>query len=327
MLHPIPIPLVDNCLFIDNSSLEYIITCPRSAEYYINQKRERNRDRSALKFGGILHKILETRYRDFDSRPITDVVQARMLQVCLAEFNEYTPPEDDYRNYQMAVDFIDEYCAVYRNEPFDILTLPGGKPAVELPFAVPLFTLDVGHSITVRNPDGSITQQSPGSITIIWQGRSDLLYRREGSIYGMDHKSTSMMGPLYFKEFELSGQIRGYSWALGKLIGQAIKGFTINGLGIRKPTKTGKKLELQRYTIDFSDDNLCEWQEDTITAITTYLHQCFDGFLPRHHKWCIGKYGACQFFDVCTLPREQRELMLSTNDYKTVTWNPLNNEN
>ena len=321
----IGLPLIDDTLFIDNSTYETFTTCPRSAEYYFLQKKERNRDRSALKFGGILHKILETRYLH-SGRVLDDKAKAEMLQAALRGFQDYCPEEGDHRNYDMAVDFILEYANAYPIESFDVVNI-NNRPAIELPFALPLFDYEINRTIPVRNPDGSIEVRYVGTIKIIWQGRTDLVIRQgDNNIYGLDHKSTSMMGPTYFKEFELSSQFSGYTWAMEQLLDTRLAGFIINGLGIRKPTKTGKKLEFQRYTINSTPSKIDEWKRNTIHNIGQFIENTITSFHPQNTKWCVGKYGACQFFDVCTLPIEQRQMMLATPDYKTVTWNPLTNE-
>ncbi len=133
-----------------------------------------------------------------------------------------------------------------------------------------------------------------------------------------------MMGPSYFREFDLSSQIKGYGWAVRETLGQTLEGFIVNALGIRRPTKTGKAFEFQRYTVRFTDVDLNEWKEDTLHVISTFLAHCAEGYLPRHTKWCVAKYGECQYYNVCVLPSEHRATMLASGDYKDVTWNPLN---
>jgi len=331
----LPLPLVDDTFLIDNSGFETTTTCDRSAEYYLLNKRERSGDRVALKFGGIVHKILEARYRSGGSA-INDTAKAAMLQAALQGFSDtlddsgnlisgYSPPEGDHRNYDMAIDIIQEYCSTYSVEPFEVMNL-GSKHAIEIPFAHPLFDYEINRTIWVREVDGTIRERYVGTIRVLWQGRCDLIVQNSSGIYGVDHKTTSMMGPTYFKEFELASQFRGYTWATQQLLGVMPKGFIVNALGIRKPTKTGKKIELQRKTIDISQDNLDEWQQDTIHSITSFIEGTIAGFHPRKTKWCMGKYGACQYFDVCTLPRNQRATMLSTGDFKDVTWDPLKGE-
>lgn len=318
------IPLVDDTLFIDNSTLEVFTTCPRQAEYYVCQKKEKAGERSALKFGGIVHKILEARYAA-PTGFVSIETEQKMVAVCESEFASYIPSLEDYRNYGTAVNLIKEYNSFYPSEPFKVLALDS-KPLIEVPFACHLGTIEVNAELTVRQPDGFISLRYIKDLPIMWQGRIDMIVEHEGRLYLVDHKTTSMMGPTYFREFELSSQFRGYTWAAQQLLGRPIAGAIINALGIRKPTKTGKAIEFERKTITFTPEALSEWQADTLHIVTDFIEMTRRQHMPQHTKWCVGKYGMCQFFDVCTLPSDQRQQLLSTGDYKAVTWNPLSNQ-
>lgn len=318
------IPLVNDCLFIDNSTLETFTTCPRQAQFYVCQKKEKVGNKSALKFGGIVHKILEARYFQ-PAGFVTEETERAMVSVCESEFDTYTAPVDDFRNYGTAINLIKEYNKFYPAEPFKVLT-QAGKPLIEVPFACHLGTIEVNAELSVRNPDGTIDLRYIPSLQIMWQGRIDMIVEHEGRLYLVDHKTTSMMGPTYFREFELSSQFHGYTWAAQQLLGRPIFGAIINALGVRKPTKTGTSLEFQRKTITITQEALYEWQADTLHIITDFVEMARREHMPKHTKWCVGKYGMCQFFDVCTLPADQRQQLLSTGDYKAVTWNPLNGQ-
>ena len=115
---PIPLPLLDgDTLLIDNSSLEHFTTCPRSAEYSICRRRKPAGERSPLRFGGIIHKVVEARYRAGEPMYAqSPAVEAVMKAIATTEFATWTPPEDDYRNFGTALAFIREYGLAY---PFE----------------------------------------------------------------------------------------------------------------------------------------------------------------------------------------------------------------
>lgn len=318
----IPIPLVDDCLLIDNSSTETIITCRRKAEYYIGNKRQFNGDRWALTFGRIVHKVLEVRAR-LMTHTITPEITTAMINMADNELQKHPPPEDDFRNYAFLLDLINEYNAFYPIESYRIAQ-HNNQPLIEVGFIHPLGEITLNTRCLVRNPDGSTIERFVQTIKVMQTGRIDQVVTHQDRLYGLDHKTTSMMGPTYFKEFDMSSQMVAYKWAIEELTGRKITGFIINALGMRKPTKTGKKLEFQRYTVHTSDESVTEWKRDAMSHISTYLSDCIEGYTPKGTKWCVGKYGACEFFDVCTLPHDQRPIMLATNNYRNVTWDPLN---
>src|ERR1035437_2374952 len=230
---PIPLPLLDgDTLLIDNSSLEHFTTCPRSAEYSICRRRKPAGERSPLRFGGIIHKVVEARYRAGEPMYAqSPAVEAVMKAIATVEFAAWTPPEDDYRNFGTALAFIREFGLAYPFESFDVVKFPDGRPFIEVPFALPLGDLEGADGKTIH---------------LIWTGRIDLAYTINGSLYVMDHKTTSIMGPSYFTQFEIAHQLYGYAWAAEQLFGTPVTGVVINALGIRKPSKTGKPFEFQR---------------------------------------------------------------------------------
>lgn len=238
-------------------------------------------------------------------------------------FQAWQPPEGDHRNYGTLISLIDLYLETYPIEEFTVLTLPSGKPAVELPFAVPLGELDVHDILMVRQADGSVSELFIEKLPIIWTGRIDLIYISQGRIYIMDHKTTSMLGPAYFKEFELSHQVYGYDWAAGQLLQKSIYGFAINAMAVRKPTRTGKGLELVRNTISLEQHLREEWVDDTLHLCSDFIEHARRGYFPKATKWCVGKYGECPYRPVCSLRPDQREMLLSSGLYKNVEWSPL----
>lgn len=308
--------------FIDNSSTERFDTCARSAELYLSKRKEGNTDKPALAFGKIIHKCLEHRYRNLGVG--TQSLVHDLIDIAQREFSKYTPPDGDYRNFAMAVDTIRHYADTYPFEPFELATLDD-RPAVEIPFAVPLCSINIDHPMAMWDGDTVVTRHIT-TIHVVWKGKIDMAVRLNSKLYGLDHKTTSMMGPSYFNDFILSGQIYGYSWALEKLLGELPYGFLINALGIRAPTKTGKKLEFTRYTVLIQQELIDEWYTDTTHKLADFFEMARRGYFPKQTKWCAGKYGMCEYHSVCTLTGPIRDTMLGTNLFKPVTWDPLKTE-
>jgi len=322
-LNAYPLPLVDgDTLFIDNSTLERFVTCPRSAGYYVGLRRELNKSRAALEFGKIIHEALAYRYANYTGY-VEPACVAGMVACLDKGFASYHPEDDEWRNYGIAVSAVQHYNATYPMEEFEVVQF-GGKPFVEQPFAIPLGEITVNAELWIRDPvTNEIRKAYVGTLKIVWKGKIDLAYRRESFLYGMDHKTTSIMGPGFFSEFELSHQVHGYSWAIKKLLGSLPRGFVINGLGIRKPTKTGKSLEFTRQIIPIYDSLVDEWELDTLHIVSDFVEMCRRGYLPKHTKWCVGKYGACEYKQVCGLEPAQRAAAIGSNEYRNVTWDPL----
>jgi hypothetical protein len=329
-MNQLPISLTDGALHIDNSSLERFVTCPRSGQYYFIHRREKSAPRPSLDFGRIIHSALEVRYQNLDLPAQT--VLPMMLDKLAAEFEHYTPPEGDFRNYQLACEIIIKYMDKYPIEDFTLVKLNDNKPLIETSFAVPLGLVEVQPGLlnVVEKTTGEEYVYKDAYLPIVWTGRIDLGYRRENKLHLMDHKTTSVMGSTYWMSFDLSHATYGYSWAMKQLTGETPFGYVINGISINKPTKTGKSNRpdewFERKSVVISPEHLEEWVEDTLHIVTNVLQQATYGYFPKHTAWCVGKFGACPYMDVCLMPPDSREVVLYSNNYKDVTWSPHNNE-
>lgn len=313
---PITIPLVDgDTLFIDNSSLEHFTTCPRQALYSLVRRLKPAGERTALNFGSIVHKILEARYRACTAlhAQTPDVTQV-MLATAQREFDKWSPPEDDYRNFSCAVELIRRYEDAYPFESFEVVRGLDGSPMIEVPFAIPLGEIKTDIAGV------------PKTIKIVWTGRIDLVYLSEngGGLYVMDHKTTSVMGPSYFSSFTISHQMYGYVWAVEQLCGKPVTAVVVNALGVRKPTRTGNAFEFKRDVIPVMRGLVDEWKKDCLYIVADFVEMCRRGYLPKHTAWCVGKFGECPFRKVCTLEGDdQREVMLQSGEFVENTWSPL----
>lgn len=313
--------------------MELFTTCPRQAFYYIIRKLELNRDKIALDFGSAFHTVLEYLYKthgtgyrsaeqnqdviNFTSRTITHRLSPEEEQFRKAAHERgellspvLVTPEDDYRTVSYLLEGVQRYLTQYPAEAYEIAKLPDGSPAIEMPFAMPI---------------GTIQTTLWGPVTVMWTGKMDKVYRSRGNLGLQDHKTTSMMGPSYFSEFEIAHQMYGYANAVEYVFKEPCHEILINALGCRKPTVKGKgeKFEFARHIIPINRDLLDEWFTDSLALVSDFLSHCERGYFPKATKWCVAKYGACQYRQVCSLSPENRDLALSTNEFKKVTWSPL----
>lgn len=294
-------------------------------EYYACYRREAADPSSALNFGKIIHKCLEFHYTNlFYHRPTN---LSDLLSIADKGFTESPPPEGEYRTYGLAVSLLTEYLTQYPFESFNILALPDGKPAIEVPFALPIGEIEINREILVRDPSTlEVKLTHVPSIKIVWTGRIDLLYTVNDSLYILDHKTTSQLGPTYFKAFELSSQVYGYRYSIAKLLDRHVNGFCVNAMCARRPTRTGTGLELSRNIVPLDETIGEEWLDDTLSHVSSFINSCIVGYFPKSPQWCFGKFGECSYRTVCSMPPAQREIILMGGLYKTVDWSPLNKD-
>ena len=305
-----PLPLIDNHLFIDNSFLEKLNSCPRAVEYSYLAKRIAAWSKSALNFGGAIHHALARRYKDFPEIVMSSDEDLQMTDL-ESWFAEKPNPIDDHRTLELGQNLIRGYNHHYAVEEFSTLEYKG-RPAVELPFVFPLF----------KHKD----------ITILYCGRIDLVVHSDGQLFVVDHKTTSMMGEQFFKGLSVSPQMVGYCTGVETIIPtEKCAGFIVNAIKVPRPTiKRGIEVNsecFQRCRTYLQDGQIAEWRLNTIALIEEFLWNYDRGILPQKKSWCVNKFGMCEFFGVCELPADNRALMLSTGQFTDNVWSPLDDFN
>jgi hypothetical protein len=192
---------------------------------------------------------------------------------------------------------------------------------VELSFMLPLYThvAPIGHVIPV-----------------VYSGRIDLPVKQDGIIVIYDHKTTSRLGNQFFAEQKLSGQHRGYCWAFRETFGIEPNAFGINAIRTTEVPQyvlDGKTVRgvtpeqwweesLQRDITYLRPGELEEWKNNAIDLCEEFFWHHWRGYHPMKTKWCFGKYGECPYYAVCTLPPDQRALMLASDKYTANEWTP-----
>lgn len=307
----------DYILEIDNTSLERFITCARSAEYYIIRQREARSTNIALKFGGAIHKALETKYIYGEG----EAVRQKENEVLLKEFQDIVVPPDDHRTPDRAIEVVKKYHEKYPQELFHVVE-QDGHPLVEVRFAEELGTVEVFSDLYMYEA-GVRRQFRVDRIFVVWTGRIDLIVEWDSQYWVVDHKTTQIMGDGYFGDFELSQPTVGYCWAAQRRFGFTIAGLVLNALAVRKYTPKGKPTEFQRRRYPYPQWQLTEWQPNTLAVVGRFIADWKDGYFPMETKWCFGKYGRCQYHAICTSRPQDREEILLGADYQNVDWNPL----
>lgn len=303
------LPLINDCLFFDNSTLEKLQTCMRSVEYYKIHNKIREGSRAALRYGGGIHAALEARYKDPDYIP--GVNDSMCYEALEKYFNENPCEDEGWRNLDTAATALSKFL-----QQEDLTTYRplyhNGKPLVEMSFAAPLALFP--------HPD------NPGKkITLVWMGKIDRVVEDVSSNpFILDHKTTTILGSTFFDQLNMSDQFPGYMWALKETTGIEAKGYIINVICSRMPTKTGKQFEFTQQPFYKPWSSVNEWRFNTIHLLQRFFDSYARGYFPRETAWCVSKYGKCPYYDVCELPPENRMMVLnSATLYSDNLWSPL----
>jgi hypothetical protein len=188
------------------------------------------------------------------------------------------------------------YFEQYRNDPMEVVQLANGTPAVEHSFRV-----DVGKSLSDGTP-------------ILLAGHIDKLVRFNGQVLVTDVKTTKSISRLYFRMFDLSHQMTGYTLG-GKLaLPEPIAGVCIDAI------------ELQIGGVKFSrgftyrtESQLNEYRDLLGYVGSMAERYYYEDYYPLNTAACM----FCEFKDVCSQPPELRHGYLNFLFERREAWNPL----
>jgi hypothetical protein len=309
---PTEIPLVDGAFIIDNSGLEKL-KCPRAFQYSELARRTPCSARAGANFGSTIHKALETRYKMRGNLEVDELTTLKCRAEMLAWLTDHPQPDMDFRSYEHACKLFDVYNRIYRNEQFRIVTTPAGVPIIEASFCLPF---------------GHITTRNGREVPVYYSGKVDLGIEDNNGLWSFDHKTAFQFGEAFDKQMAMDGGQLGYCWALGQVTGKRPCGYIIDAIRVRRPTKkdefTGASCidatDFKRIPHYVSDDMLDEWQRDVIALIKNIFDYSEAAMFPRHRWQCTNKFGLCDFYDVCSSPREQREMLLASGMFEANTW-------
>lgn len=323
----------DEYLFvIDNSSTEKFKRCPTMGKYYSVLGREPHAKNSALVFGGAIHKGLE-------ALALGKSELEQNTAIC-DYFAAHPTPLDVYRTPANALEVLKHYRVRCTFPDYaGHIICDGDGPIVERPFEIPIAVYTINAMIANPAwPEPRFVKR----VHAAWSGKIDMLWHREDSLslnenkpHVLDHKTTSMDGEPFLQQFELASQTRGYVWAgRQKFELPDLDSFCLDKIRLKKPSGSGSLIEkgprggeppldMQRYYYTYTDDSIAEWLHDTKLWISDFLQRLVHGNFPMNDQSCVGKYGACPYFQVCTIPqKEVRTRFLASDAFTDVTWNP-----
>ena len=185
---------------------------------------------------------------------------------------------------------------------------------------------------------GDVTKQKVfcSHIHVAWSGRIDAVVHAHGMARVCDHKTTSDKRYLNPQKYHLANQTIGYVWAAKQLFPSLdVRGFLLNGVIFRKPTGSGSifdrgprggdpALSFARYNYEYSEERLKWWADNAMLIVSDFVHCLVRNEFPSHTVACHGTYGPCPYLEICEQDSQPlRDALLSSDRFKTVTWNPV----
>ena len=297
---------------IDNFALSMHQSCPAKYQLRMIEHWSSRRRTGALGFGSALHIGLAEWYRSGD--PVK----------CLGAINEAWPdnmPIDDWRTKEKCIVTMAEYIKQYPTETFKVVGAPE-NPVIEVPF-----TIDMGFYLPCIECGNMVEDEDSGPFRakcencggdkepLEYGGIYDMLVDFGGQLFVVDHKSTSVLGPQYFNQFNPNNQMTGYIWAATQLSGTKVTGAIINAIGVMKTGKT----KFEREITSRSPEAIETWKRNVYVEACNIKEHERIGFFPQRTQSCT-MYGKCEYHDVHVLQHAVEQAKRLEQDYVKESW-------
>lgn len=293
-------------IYLDNSTLSTFQTCQEKARIRYRDHWAPRRERLALSGGAAWHRAMEVYVSVRDARTIpypdqpTDPLhQAKLAFIgYLQEINSGMPIGiDEILNEKRSVErycnLLAAYDSLYRNEPFEIVVGPTGKPYTELGFALSLADWN-GRPV-----------HYVGKIDAIKRSKID------GRYYIFEYKTTTLGLGSYLTHTRPNHQITGYILAARELLSLDIAGcyWDCAYVSDRQPNpKKGNWMGLGidiekdfgRAFTDRSSTDFDEFRFDITDAAFDFLSHKDSGRVRwRRNTTACNMYGGCEYKELC----------------------------
>jgi hypothetical protein len=298
--------------------------CPRSAENHYIFLRRLNKDQSPLTFGKLFHKLTEAK----DRSGLTPETLAFQLEQTAKHFMEYPCAPTDHRNGATMFKLMQQYNDRYKLDGWDKkVFMFEDAPFIERPFKIELCSIPVNAEVPYSErtllKDGSEAPTYIKTIHVHYEGIVDLVLEEAGNLWVTDRKTTSRGGEEFWNAFRLSHQTRMYAWAVWQITGRRPLGCIIDGAIVRRETKTGKGIELDRKNSFYSEESLLESAQSMRAHVSDFIGCLVRGFFPQSAQSFKSPCAGCDYAENCALPLSQRAADLQSDIYRDVTRNAL----
>lgn len=312
----------------DSTSIGYAKHCPRFYQLVMLEGWVPKDQSVHLRFGIEYHSALE----HFDRLRAEGYLRDDAIRAVVTRLLERTPdfaPDPltkagRYKSRRNLVQLVIDYLDHFFDDKAKTVILSDGRPAVELSFR---FELDYGPSAKSQMGAAVANANAGGEHEVHFQpyvlsGHLDRVVEFSDALFTCDRKTTTFaLGEYYFRQFDVNNQMTLYSLAGKVVVGSPIKGVIIDAGAIllEKPNAFGRSITYR------TEDHIEEWLADLKIFLRQMESYALAGYWPMNDTSC-GKFGGCQFLDVCKKSPQVRSKFMEPQFVKLAKedrWNPL----
>lgn len=285
---------------VDSTMLSDYLACPRKFFWSYVRRIQSAKPSIHLHFGAALAAGVDAMRQSFYGlgKTTAGALADGFRMICVkwgTEDLDAFPP----KTFFACVELLHYYTLIHPldTDPIQPFMRADGMPATEFTFAIPL---------EIINPE----TLDP----IIYAGRFDLLGHYNNSLFVVDEKTTSQLGPTFLSQWGLRGQFLGYCWA-AQQYGYPVAGAVVRGL---KVAATG--FDHAEPIVYAPGWLLAEWQAHLHHQLSRLILDWEAGYWDKNLDNACTHYGGCQYRMLCET--NNPEPWIETH-YEPRTWNPL----
>ena len=309
------ITLAKDSEFLDNTMLGCYKECPR--RFFIRHILHWRRQGLAtpLAFGLSWHDAMDVVWTHAKTIPKDELPRFALAKFLQTWEEQGMDPEPDFEKIQalgarhpgtaheMLVGYVAKRWGVLQS--MDLVQC-------EQPFAVPL----------------------PGIENVWYIGRLDKVVKHEGQTLILEHKTTSEykkdggFKSMYIEGWYNDSQVKGYQYG-GGLFFPDLSQVWVDAALVHKTVHDAFRFIAVAHQQPLLDEWLYdtrEWAQRVRTERARWKEnggRLGSGMFPKNENSCIGKYGACQFLDICRTTADPGVLGEVPEGYQEEVWAPF----
>lgn len=326
----------ENELVLDNSTVSCFRDCRRRALYrYVKDWTKDGPEPASLAFGRGWHNGLDALYKlYYTTRDETSkLFKAEWPKIKASDAFLETIADTAYKA------FLEEWTdAGYPETPsFEDLETDPKRTPIRAKNMFIQYYLDMMH---IMDGWSLIASETPFIVplddteTKYWYGgRTDKIIASEEGLWLVEHKTSSLYSKssgfqsAFSDSFSPNSQIEGYMFALHwlKARGEIKSDLPIVGVIVDAALVHKTQFYFKRIPIYYDERLVTQWYEEVIQYVHEFDQTLENGKWSRNTDSCQGKYGCCQFVDVCRMYPDHNPLLANNQPPQGFTeraWTP-----